>query len=149
MKNEKRRSAPKLTVGITSIVVIFAVLCLSIFSVLSLSTAASEKKLALRYAQSVTDYYTADSDCADTANAFAGLDAAGAAVKAAELGLDCREEDGAAVISWSVPAGASLVLSAQLRVDAAGMRITRWQLVESGGWTPDEGENVWDGEEIN
>ena len=48
MKNEKK--APRgVTIGITSIVVLFVVIAMTIFAVLTLSTVAQEKKLADKY----------------------------------------------------------------------------------------------------
>lgn len=46
--------------GAVSLVMIFAVLCLTVFSVLTLSTAVGESKLAQATAQHTADYYAAD-----------------------------------------------------------------------------------------
>lgn len=46
--------------GAVSLVMVFAVLCLTVFSVLTLSTAVGESKLAQATAQHTADYYAAD-----------------------------------------------------------------------------------------
>lgn len=46
--------------GAVSLVMIFAVLCLTAFSVLTLSTAVGESKLAQATVQHTADYYAAD-----------------------------------------------------------------------------------------
>ena len=57
MKKE-RISAP--AVGGSSLLVIFAVLCLTVFALLSLSTVQAERRMADAAAKTVSDYYTAD-----------------------------------------------------------------------------------------
>lgn len=46
--------------GAVSLVMIFVVLCLTVFSVLTLSTAVGESKLAQATAQHTADYYASD-----------------------------------------------------------------------------------------
>ena len=58
MKNRERLSLP-LTGG-TSLLVMFAVLCLSIFALLSLNTVLAEKRLSETAAQAAEDWYAAD-----------------------------------------------------------------------------------------
>ena len=57
MKKE-RMAIP--AIGGSSLLVIFAVLCLTVFALLSLSTAQAEKRLSDAAAEAVTDYYGAD-----------------------------------------------------------------------------------------
>ncbi len=47
-------------IGSSSLLVIFAVLCLTIFSLLSLSTAQADERLNNASIEAVTDYYEAD-----------------------------------------------------------------------------------------
>ena len=57
MKKE-RISAP--AIGGSSLLVIFAVLCLTVFALLSLGTVQAEKRMADASAEAVTAYYAAD-----------------------------------------------------------------------------------------
>ena len=48
------------TIGGSSLLVTFAVLCLTTFTLLALSTAQADKRLSNTSVQAVTDYYNAD-----------------------------------------------------------------------------------------
>ena len=50
----------KVNIGLTSLILIFIILCLATFSLLSLSSARGDQSLAVRSAQAVTEYYRAD-----------------------------------------------------------------------------------------
>ena len=55
----KKKSAPFVNIGSSSLLVIFMVLCLVTFATLSLSSAQSDYKFSQRLADRRTDYYTA------------------------------------------------------------------------------------------
>ena len=57
--NKKESFSPPAVGGI-SLLVVFAVLCLTIFGLLSLATVQADGRLADASAQAVTDYYAAD-----------------------------------------------------------------------------------------
>lgn len=50
----------KVNIGLTSLILIFIILCLATFSLLSLSSARGDQSLAVRSAKAVTEYYRAD-----------------------------------------------------------------------------------------
>lgn len=50
-----------MNIGSASLVLIFAVLCLTLFATLTLLSAKNEMKLTCKYEESVTQYYAADS----------------------------------------------------------------------------------------
>lgn len=58
MKSDKRTVATP--VGSTFLLTIFSVLCLLVFTILTISTAVAEKKLSEKAADSVSAYYAAD-----------------------------------------------------------------------------------------
>ena len=72
----------KVNIGTASVILIFIILCLSVFSLLSLSDAKSAEVFADRRADSVTAYYQADS---------AGQKFIQAASEALEGGLNAAE----------------------------------------------------------
>ncbi|MBN7773395.1 hypothetical protein [Clostridium aminobutyricum] len=57
---EKKKSYAQIQLGTSSLVLIFTVLCLVIFSTLSLASAKADHKLAQKNQESVMDYYAAD-----------------------------------------------------------------------------------------
>ena len=63
MKNKQQFSLP--AVGISSLVVIFAALCLAVFAQLAISTAKADEKLSDQGHQAIIDYYQAERE-ADT-----------------------------------------------------------------------------------
>lgn len=58
MKKEKRNSPP--AIGGCSLLVIFSVLCLVIFALVSLDTVLAEQRLSEASAQAASDWYAAD-----------------------------------------------------------------------------------------
>lgn len=73
----KREERPLgLNMGSASIIMIFAILCLTVFSALSLVTSVSEKKTAQRFADETAAYYEADSEAVKIKNSIqAAIDA--------------------------------------------------------------------------
>lgn len=57
--NERRAFRPPVTGG-SSILVMFAVLCLTVFSMLSLATARTDARISQASADGVSAYYAAD-----------------------------------------------------------------------------------------
>ena len=67
----KREERPLgLNIGSASIIMIFAILCLTVFSALSLVTSVSEKKTAQRFADETAAYYEADSEAVKIKNSI-------------------------------------------------------------------------------
>ena len=58
VKKQERFSPP--AVGGISLLVVFAVLCLTVFALLALTTVQADNRLADASAKAVTDYYAAD-----------------------------------------------------------------------------------------
>ena len=55
-----KSSRNKVSIGASSLILIFIVLCMATFGLLSLSSAQGDLKLASRNAEAVTGYYEAD-----------------------------------------------------------------------------------------
>ena len=67
----KREERPLgLNIGSASIIMVFAILCLTVFSALSLVTSVSEKKTAQRFADETAAYYEADSEAVKIKNSI-------------------------------------------------------------------------------
>ena len=73
----KREERPLgFNIGSASIIMVFAILCLTVFSALSLVTSVSEKKTAQRFADETAAYYEADSEAVKIKNSIqAAIDA--------------------------------------------------------------------------
>ena len=137
------KKIPKISIGITSMTVILCVLCLTVFSVLTLSTALTERKLAEKRALSVQNYYHAETEAAELVNelqmkqknnedVFAYANKNGVVMKNDLFYFQKTIDDGQEL---------SVVLQYK-----NGFDILEWKVVSTADWTPDESLSVWDGE---
>lgn len=128
MKRKDTFSPP--AVGGSSLLVIFVVLCLTVFALLSVSTVQAEKRLSDKAAQAVADYYRAD---LEAEKIFARL-------RAGERVPGVMETDG--IYHYSGPVSDNQTLHAEIQKE--NWRILRWQVTarmeESDDTLP-----VWDG----
>lgn len=74
---EKQKALPSpIGVGVITMITVLLVLCLTIFSILTFSTAQADYNLSKINAEAVTSYYAADSEAAELYAGFkAGTDA--------------------------------------------------------------------------
>lgn len=128
--------------GAVSLVMIFAVLCMTVFAVLTLSTAVGESKLAQATAQHTVDYYTADAQATEIAAALDG----GSRQETVE-GIDIiyTQSENGMQASFAVPAGENQSLSVVLLLQNQSYDILKWELNYSGDWQADQSIAVWDG----
>lgn len=123
--------------GAVSLVMIFCVLCLAVFAVLTLATADREAKLAEMTAQNAADYYEADRRAVEVAAALQ---------RGESVSADITVTWSGDVASFTVPIGEDQSLDAAVRVQVGKpCEILRWRTVYTGAWEPDEYLNVWDG----
>lgn len=123
--------------GAVSLVMIFCVLCLAVFAVLTLATADREAKLAEMTARNAADYYEADRRA---------VEAAAALQRGKDVSADITVTWSGDVASFTVPIGEDQALDAAVRVqDGKPCEILRWRTVYTGTWEPEEYLNVWDG----
>ncbi len=128
-KNENR--GPVL--GASSLLVIFAVLCLTVFSLLSISTARANGRLSETARDAVTAYYRAD---AQAERILARL-RAGESIEGVQ-----KEND---IYSYGCTISPTQVLWVELALDGSDYRILRWQAVSTAQWEADDRLPVWDG----
>ena len=116
---KKRRFTPSL-VGAGSLVIIFAVLCLTLFTVLTLSTVQANKRLSDASIQAVSDYYAADQEAERIfAQLRSGQDSE-------SLGVIVLQND---IFSYFIPISETQELSVQVQRTASGWQVLRWQAV--------------------
>ena len=130
MKRNAKASVP--AIGANSLLVIFAVLCLTVFALLSLSTVLAEKRLADASAQTVQAYYAADLQAEEI---FARL----------RMGekVDGVQTDGTHFF-YSCPVTAHQMLEVELEKEDDGWRVCRWQVIAQSE-PISETLPVWDG----
>lgn len=159
-KKQRRTAGTGLGVGVSSILVIFVLLCLVTFATLSLVSARADWTLSQKAAAHTTAAETAANTAEQTlakADALLADCYAGAADEAdyrarakaalATLGT-LREADGKLYFDFVTEVSDTQTLNASLRVlwPAAGggfYEIARWQTVSTGAWQPDDGLPVY------
>lgn len=114
MRTEQHRSNSP-AIGGTSLLVTFSVICLAVFSVLSLTTAQAEKRLSDKAADLTSAYYRADTYAEEI---FAQL-------RRGENHEAVSREGN--VYTYEVPIANHKSLLIQLQNDETGWTVLRWQ----------------------
>lgn len=125
--------------GAVSLVMIFCVLCLAVFAVLTMATAQREKTLSDLNAQRAGEYYAADA---------AAVGYAAALRDGEQPDYEIRYEETAegTVAEYSVPYGDRQMIQVRLLLTPDGeCRVLRWASVYGGEWQTDESVDIWDG----
>lgn len=136
MRKEDRFSPP--ATGGISLLVAFAVLCLTIFALLALTTVRAQSRLTDASVQSVKSYYNADCEALRIL----------ALLGRGELPEGVVENDG--IYFYTCPISEVQVLEVEARIGEDGIDILRWQTVPEGQEAED-GEvnlNLWDGDNL-
>lgn len=134
MKQKRRISIPAF--GGSSLLVIFAVLCLTLFALLGLSTAQASARMNTAAAEAVTAYYAAD------------LEAERILALLRQGSLPENVQKNGDTYSWSCPVNERQRLEIEVRLEGSEYEVLRWQLVSSSQWLADDSLNVWQGGEL-
>lgn len=130
-----RRSDTPPAVGGSSLLVIFIVLCLTVFALLSLSSVQADGRLSTASAEAVRAYYAADCKAEGIlAKLRQGTMPEGVKKQGDRYEYECVISD-----------VQKLVVEAE--VSGAEYRILRWQAVSTTEWKEDDTLNLWDGAE--
>jgi len=124
MKQTERTRLP--AIGGSSLLVIFAVLCMTVFALLGLGTAQAGARLSDSAAASVSDYYAADA-------------------QAEAMLADLRQQHTTGEFSYTCPISDRQALSVTVRLNGDTYEILSWQAVSSTQWEADDSIDLWDG----
>ena len=133
MKKSMKITPP--TVGASSLLVIFAVLCLTVFALLSISTVQADGRLGDKTQTAVYGYYDADCEA----------EAILAHLRAGEVPVGVVQKDG--VYSYACQISPTQMLIVEVTVAGADYTIHRWQAVSTTQWQADERIPVWTGKD--
>jgi len=120
-------------VGLSSLLTIFGVLCLTVFSLLSFSGAKADERLAHRARQAAIRYYEADC-CAEQLLAQ---------LRFGIVPEGIQEENG--IYSFVCRMSDTQILQVEVRVDGTKYEIIKWQSVSVTDWQADEKLHIWEG----
>ena len=130
----KRKFSPP-AVGASALLVIFAVLCLTLFALLSIATVRADGRLAEQTRAAVTGYYAAD----------CRAEAVLAQLRAGEMPDGVTRQDN--VYTDSCPISQTQALMVQVKMQGTSYEILRWQAVSTVDWQADDRLPVWTGQE--
>lgn len=127
-------------IGGTSLLVVFAVLCLTVFALLALTTVQADVRLADAAAKAVEDYYAADCQAQEILARLRGgerpegVSFSGSGPIRAKYAVPISDTQELQVVV-SLAGGAD-----------KGYTVESWRAVPTGEWTGNESLNLWDGE---
>lgn len=137
-KRQERFSPP--AVGGISLLVVFAVLCLTVFALLALTTAQANVRLADASARAVEEYYAADCKAQEILARLRG----GERPEGVQIS--------GVIASYAVPLSDTQELQVDVALDsllsdaaADGCTVLRWQVVSTEEWESDSSIEIWDG----
>jgi len=131
--HDNRRFSPA-PVGIASLLCIFAVLCLTVFALLTLSAVRTNQQFSDRAAETVSAYYEADCLAQELL----------ARLRSGQRPEEVSETDG--VFSYRCRVTDTQVLEAAVYLREDSWEILRWQLCSHGEWEAEDRLPVWSGE---
>ena len=163
-RERKKRKMSFTTVGGSSILTIFAVLCFVVFALLSLSTAKANSQLTNKSIEAVTNYYKADTEAEGIlAKVRQGSDIpAGVTIHKAETtknGVKRIVADNIGYIGWDAFASYTCKIDENQELqcevlvrygaqgEEAGYQVIKWKKAYIGEWKPDTSMPVFTGEE--
>ncbi len=120
-------------VGISSLIVIFAVLCLTVFALLSVSTVNAQLRLADKSRKTTEGYYMAD----------CRAEAVLSRLRGGQIPEGVTREGN--VYTYSCPISETQVLKVCVEIEGENYRILRWQAVSAANWEADDDLPVWGG----
>ena len=132
MREKSTRSLP--AVGLSSLLVIFAVLCLTVFALLSVSTVSAHQRLAQSSRQAVTGYYRADSQAEKILSQL----------RSGEIPQGVTQEGNQ--FTYSCPISDTQTLAVCVEVEGQQYQILRWQAISTQDWEAEDKLPVWNGE---
>jgi hypothetical protein len=113
--------------------VIFAVLCLTVFALLSVSTVRADQRLSENAAKAVEGYYQADCEAEEIL----------ARLRQGEWPAGIKETNG--VFAYACPISETQTLVVEVMVDGTDYNILRWQAMSTADWQASDQLPVWQG----
>ena len=131
-----KREAPP-AVGGSSLLVIFAVLCLTVFALLGLSTVQADRRLAEASSAAVKNYYEADTRA----------ELILASLRQGQIPMEgvTKSEKAPQVYCYQCKVSEVQVLDVEVRITEDSYEILRWQLVSTTEWEENDSISIWNG----
>lgn len=122
------------TVGVSSLLTIFAVLCLVVFALLTVSTVRAEQMLSDHAVSATLGYYQADTEAEKTL----------ASLRSGVVPDGVQQADD--IFRYHHPISDTQILVVEVVVNGSDYQILRWQAVSTADWQANDQLPVWTGE---
>lgn len=134
----ERKKISFTSVGGSSILTIFAVLCFIVFALLSLSTAKADRTLADKTVAATQNYYKADAEAEEILGKLRGGETPEGVTKSGynEYSYSCKIDE-------------KQELQVKVEIQGKTYFIKQWRKAYVGEWKADDSMEVFEGLEIN
>lgn len=150
-QNERKSSG--INIGSASIIMVFSVLCLTIFAVLTFLTANNEYKLAEKSALNMQTYYAADAGAVVTEGKIREVidnnpnpSSAIEEIEALDIGVTGSIESDGCHFNYAEVMDDDQEIQVELLLQDGNLKILKWELVNVAEWSADGEVHLWDGE---
>ena len=133
-----------INIGSSTLIMIFALLCLVVFSLLAYNTALNEKNLALKISNETKAYYEADYKATKIKNKIENNITNGKSI--ASLVDYEKNRNGSNYIGYSVKIDENKKLSVELRRSGSNLKVVKWTEVNEASENYNNKLDVWGGE---
>jgi len=132
-------------VGSASIVLVFAVLCLTIFSLITYVVAGNEKALVDAKAELVTGYYEADAAAELILSEIIAEDITPETVRGIKINSGWDKNLGMETTYFHLPISDIKALYVNFTIRDGSFDILSWRMYDTDEWEIDDSINIWDG----
>ena len=133
-------------VGSASIVLVFAVLCLTVFSLITYVVAGNDKALVEAKAGLVTGYYEADALAEQILHDLISSDTTPDNIRGVEINTGFDENLGVETTYFFCHVSDVKALYVNLMIHDDSFDILSWRMYDTDMWEFDDSMNVWLGE---
>ena len=120
-------------VGGSSLLVIFAVLCLVVFALLGCATVQADGRLSAVSAQAVADYYRADAQAEEILAQLRGGDIPEGVIREGNR------------YRYQCPVSEKQILQVIVDISGESYTIRQWSVCSTANWEEENNTSVWDG----
>ena len=136
--------------GISSLIIVFTVLALVIFTMLTLLTVRQDLELSRKTAEAQTEFYAADAAATERLgklNMLAEENPNGdlLAFVAQNEGYTVNMDDGRLIIGWSEDISDKSRLECEAEYTDGSLEIIKWQTVQNDSYVNEGSLPIWDG----
>ena len=130
-------------IGSASIILIFAVLCLTVFSLITFTVAENERVVVEKEARLVVGFYEADALAERVLANLLGAGCMSDAVRDVAVGTSWDGDLNAQLSYFSIPITEYMELSVMVAIYEEYFDIIHWRMQNRAYWVADDGLNVW------